>query len=256
MSHRYPLLAVLLSAVFGLSCDGEGSAGVDAGADAEPAQPDASLIDATSQVPCDPLTQAGCGPSEKCTIVPSALQGEPPVIGCVPSSGSGAAFEPCVPATYDTPDDCAPGLACVGTLAPRCLAFCEDHPTDTCGAGQTCALGDDLDGDLVVDVSYCAESCDLFTQDCSDPSFACYPTRQGSICLLAGAGGGPADEGEPCAAANSCAEGLGCFRIGTSLDWICFAICDPFGTGGPICHPGQTCYQVEDEVWGVCQDSF
>jgi len=250
------LVAVVLAVAVGLGCDGTAE-GVDAGLpDADPEAPDARPVDAGGLVPCDPLTQIGCGSHQKCSIVPSDIYGEPDEIGCVPGGGALTEFEPCTPATHVTPDDCEPGLACVGSVAPRCLPFCADTPFDTCDAGQACALGKDLDGDWVVDVSFCAETCDLFAHDCGDPSFACYPTQDAPICLVEGAGDTPALEGEPCPYANSCAEGLGCFRIGVSPDWYCFAICDPYGTGGPTCGMGQSCNPVQDEVWGICQADY
>ena len=256
MTVREICAALAIAAAVAFGCGGGDSDGVDAGgiADADPEAPDGAPADARPATACDPLTQIGCSADEKCTIVPSSIHGEPSVVGCVPNTGDGAAFETCTPATHVTPDDCARGLACVGTAAPRCLPFCTDYPLDTCGAGQSCALGEDLDGDWVVDVSFCAATCDLFLKDCTDPAFACYPTRAGPICLLEGAGDVPAPEGAACEYANSCAEGLGCFRIGVSLEWLCFAVCDPYGTGGPTCGAAQSCIPVEDEVWGLCQD--
>jgi len=244
--------AVLLIAV---ACGG-GSEGVDAGGgpDADPEAPDGASADAGGSTPCDPMAQSGCGPEEKCSIIPAKVGGEPSEIGCVPNTGAGEAFALCNQATHAAPDDCARGLACVGATAPRCLPFCADYPVDTCGPGQVCAFGVDLDADWLVDVSFCAVACDLFAQDCEDPQFACYPTSGGSICALVGAGDTPTSEGAACDYANSCEEGLGCFRIGVSLEWLCFAVCDPYGTGGPTCGLDQSCIPVEDESWGLCQD--
>lgn len=185
----------------------------------------------------------------------SALPGEPPVVGCAPRLGTLQALDSCTPATAGSPDDCAPGLACRGDADPRCLAFCARQP-DTCSSADICLFSEDLDGDLSADVRFCARLCDVLAQDCGQAGIACYPTRDGEVCAPEGAGSLPRTEGQSCDFANSCAEGLGCFRVGTSPDWSCFKVCDAGGGGGPACASNQVCNRHESDDWGVCIDVF
>jgi hypothetical protein len=246
---------LLLSLALTAGCGGSGPTGVDAGPDAN-ANVDAATgdPDAADLVPCDPVTQQGCIGTQKCAIVPSPVLGDPPRIGCVEGVGNVGSMEPCTPATPEQPDDCAPGLSCRGDVAPLCLEFCSDYPEDTCSQGEICAFGEDFDGDWVADVLFCAVTCDVLAQDCAGASISCYPTSSGTICAPEGAGGTPVQEGDACAYANSCAEGLGCFQVGASFDFLCFKVCDPCDGCEPSCGPAQTCSQVQDEVWGICID--
>lgn len=239
----------LIAGALALVACGDGKADNDGGPDAVVA-PDAGAAPDATPASCDPVTQDGCEAGQKCSVIPGVSGGDD-MLGCVADTGSAGLLMACAPPTPTTPDDCAKGLACRGTTDPRCMEFCSSEPTDTCGTGQVCAFGVDLDGDQVTDAEFCTESCDPLAQDCTSSTFACYPSRSGAICAQEGAGGTPALEGETCPFANSCAEGLGCFRIGLSQDWLCFKLCDPV-SGTPGCGAGQTCGTVENENWGIC----
>lgn len=242
-----------------MACDPSSPPEPDAGmADASTLPPDAALPpDGPPALgPCDPVSQSGCNPDQKCSITPQPNPVLPPVVACVPRTGARQALESCSRATPTQADDCAPGLACRGQADPRCLAFCADSPDDTCPASEMCLFAEDLDSDLTIDVQYCARLCDVLDQDCGQSGVACYPTRDGTLCVSEGAGSTPAGEGQICPYANSCAEGLGCFRVGTSSDWLCFAICDADQSGGPGCAANQFCNRHEDDDWGVCINAF
>lgn len=217
--------------------------------------PDAADIDATPAGPCDPVAQTGCGETQKCSIAPSPTVGEPPMLACVPATGTKLVLDSCTPATATSADDCVPGLACRGDSDPRCLAFCADQP-DTCSGADICLFSEDLDGDLNADVRYCARLCDVLGQDCDQSGVSCYPTRDGEICVPEGAGSAPVGEGQSCEFANSCAEGLGCFRVGSSPNWLCFKVCDANNAGGPGCAANQVCNRHESDDWGVCVSIF
>ncbi len=229
----------------------DGGPQVDADITRADASPPAS--DAAPAGDCDPITQSGCAPDEKCSIVPDADSSNPPTIGCVANVGSIAIHQTCTKATATVPDDCKRGTACVGTAAPRCVEFCTSDSADTCSGGQVCAVALDFDGDFIADAEFCAEPCDPLAQDCSVAADACYPSRQEALCFVEGAGGTPVAEGGTCDFANSCAAGNGCFRLGVSLEWLCFKLCDPLG-GAPACTGGKVCSQVQDETWGICVD--
>jgi len=243
------LLVAAVSCYSGSS--GEADAGPDdaaVGPDA-PLDPDAAMSpDGSTSTSCDPVAQSGCSASEKCTI----LNDTAPHIACGPRAGTKGHLESCAPATATMPDDCAPGLVCRGDNDPRCLEFCADAPVDTCGGADICLFQEDLDGDLIADVKYCARICDVLTQDCSEAGISCFPTRDGTVCAPEGAGATPSQVGQSCDYANSCAAGLGCFRVGSSQDWRCYQICDANGAGGPSCAGGQYCSRHENDDWGVC----
>ena len=232
------------------ACGGDDVATVDGGADDGAIAGDGGE-DAFNPVSCDPVSQLGCQADEKCSVIPSQIYGEPPEVGCVAGGGSLGMMASCEPATFNQPDDCVRGMVCVGSAAPHCLPFCADFPVDTCAADQICAFEDDLDGDFIVDVMYCAQTCDLLEQDCGGAGIGCYPTRSGDLCAPVGAGETPVGEGELCDHANSCAVGLGCFQIDLYA-WECLVICDP---GGDDCAAWQFCNPVADENWGVCIDA-
>jgi hypothetical protein len=126
--------------------------------------------------------------------------------------------------------------------------------TRACGANESCIFVEDLDGDLVADVEYCARTCDLLDQDCPGADIGCYPTRDGPVCAPIGAGDLPRQEGDYCEFANSCDVGLGCFFV--SSDWFCLRVCDYFETGGPTCGVDEVCNRHEDDDWGVCVPAF
>jgi hypothetical protein len=92
----------------------------------------------------------------------------------------------------------------------------------------------------------------VLAQDCDLSGISCYPTRDGTVCAPEGAGTVGATEGEICEAANSCEEGLGCFRVGASPEWLCFKICDADNSGGPTCGVNQFCNRHENDPWGLC----
>jgi hypothetical protein len=244
---EFAIAVAVVSAVLG--CGG-GNAGGDAGPDADPLAPDARTDGSVTPQSCDPVAQ-DCPAGLKCSLIPGASAGEPAEPGCVEDTGDLGPMQSCTPATPTIPDACERGLVCRGETDPHCLEFCASDPTDTCGPGTICAFDVDLDGDLFVDVQFCALECDPLAQDCPDSSTACYPSRRGTVCAPEGAGDVPVGEGGYCPYANACAEGLGCF--GSGSDWSCYRLCDPYD-GVPGCGSGQSCVRVENEVWGICLD--
>jgi hypothetical protein len=235
----------VLSVVAG-ACDGT-AVDADAGTPDAALPPDATPPPDASDQPCDPYLQ-DCPSGSKCSIVP--VPEDSSVFRCVDDAGSQEIGQQCEPATATTPDLCRAGLVCRGDADPRCVEFCERDPADTCSAGHVCAMDIDLDGDLIPDAHVCAPLCDPLAQDCVASDHACYPSRLGAVCATEGAGGTPAGVGEPCAYANSCAAGLGCF--GSGQDYRCYVLCDYYDTGGPTCAAGELCYRVSNENFGVC----
>jgi hypothetical protein len=246
MTRRHLVLTLCLGLA---ACGNGGASDGDAGPDAQVSDggnPDANTAG------CDPVAQTGCASDQKCSLL--ATTDGPDVVACVDGSGTRQALQTCTPATTSSPDDCAPGLACRGAVDPRCLTFCDSSPEDTCGAEESCIFVEDLDGDLLGDVEYCARTCDLLDQDCPGVDIGCYPTRDGPVCAPIGAGDLPGQLGDYCAFANSCDVGLGCFYVST--DWFCLEICDYFESGGPTCGVDEVCNRHEDDDWGVCVSAF
>jgi len=246
---RVFISAAVLLAFAACGDDGSGSTdggGIDASVPTADASPvDASVVvDASIPTNCDPVSQQGCDPGQKCSVIP----GTPARIGCVSDLGTIALRQSCTVATAAVPDQCAPGLVCRGETTPVCQEFCDDSPSDTCSGAQACVFEFDIDGDFFVDYELCGASCDVLQQDCI-AGHACYPSLGGEICAEEGGGSTPVSEGGMCPFANSCEVGTGCFRLGAGADWLCFKICDP---SGDDCALDQICNPVAGESWGLC----
>jgi hypothetical protein len=127
---------------------------------------DAPMVDAMTV--CNPLTQGGCNPGEKCTWIND--QDDPPIghVGCAPDPGAGgiaigsACTEgPAGPMGYDT---CVKGSVC---LSGECKQICDNAGgAPTCDQNHSCQIYADFfenAGTAVAGV--CDPSCDPLTQD-------------------------------------------------------------------------------------------
>ena len=127
---------------------------------------DAPMVDAMTT--CNPLTQGGCNPGEKCTWIND--QDDPPIghVGCAPDPGTGgiaigsACTEgPAGPMGYDT---CVKGAVC---LSGECKQICDQAGgAPTCDANHSCTIYADFfenAGTAVAGV--CDPACDPLTQD-------------------------------------------------------------------------------------------
>lgn len=170
---------------------------------------------------------------------------------CVGMGTTGACYSECTAMGGARP--CRDGYACfyeyLTDLAYRyCAAAAESQcdPTvpGSCSPGMGC-IRTGLDN-----VGVCETTCDLFAQDCANPSEACYvedDTGRG-FCLTSV---GELGDGEPCQSIDECQTGLTCFQNGDS-------VCRPF-CGGPMnvaCTNGKGCIdfstKVKVTVVGVC----
>ncbi len=127
---------------------------------------DAPTVDAMTT--CNPLTQGGCNPGEKCTWIND--QDDPPIghVGCAPDPGAtgiaiaGACTEgPAGPMGYDT---CVKGAVC---LSGECKQICDQAGgAPTCDQNHSCTRYADFfetGGTAVAGV--CDPACDPLTQD-------------------------------------------------------------------------------------------
>jgi hypothetical protein len=127
---------------------------------------DAPTVDAMTT--CNPLTQGGCNPGEKCTWIND--QDDPPIghVGCAPDPGAtgiaigGACTEgPAGPMGYDT---CVKGAVC---LSGECKQICDQAGgAPACDQDHSCTRYADffeVGGTAVAGV--CDPACDPLTQD-------------------------------------------------------------------------------------------
>ena len=127
---------------------------------------DAPMVDAMTT--CNPLTQGGCNPGEKCTWIND--QDNPPIghVGCAPDPGAAgiaigsACTDPVAgPMGYD---NCVKGAVC---LSGECKQVCDQAGgAPTCDANHSCTRYADffeVGGTAVAGV--CDPACDPLTQD-------------------------------------------------------------------------------------------
>ena len=165
---------------------------------------------------CDPYTDAECPQGQNCIFGVN----EKPV--CMPA-GEKAIGEECAAQAQ-----CADGvcMSISGIEGQRCFKYCEND--GDCGGGIQC-LG--LDGK---DWKICGleadeyETCNLLSQNCTDPGDGCYwaasPINQ-PICLSAGT----KEKKEACGTSSDCIKGFDCLNNGK-----CYQICNNAG-GEPSC---------------------
>jgi hypothetical protein len=250
--------------------DGSSDAGLP---DSPITQPEAGPITHCSPVqgPCDIVAQ-DCPSNQECVIAQAADGGITTACTNVSASQHLAKGHACCPSTSD--NQCASGLECIGdqtascdggVLPGRCTPHCcGGDAGDDSVCGQSTPEGIAGHCDLEVSIgstpafTVCSydEVCKPFhikpcgpNQTCiikdSSGTAGCYPTYNPD-------GGRASKEGEPCMAANSCADGLVC--LGSSSPGTCTMLClTPHSNpnfdagaldGGPFyggCSAGKTC---------------
>jgi len=147
----------------GCSCEG----GIDSvDLDSSPPPDEISPIDAPTV--CDPVSQTGCSPDQKCTwIVDEAGPPDLGHTGCATDGGT-AAGEPCAsPGTGA--DDCVRGYFCMNAV---CTEICTSV-SDSCPDDFVCSTYRDLMSDFE-HAGLCNPSCDPVLQDCEVETDGCY----------------------------------------------------------------------------------
>lgn len=192
--------------------DGDGDAGVDSGFAGE----------------CNPLTQEGCGPGQKCTS-----QGDPGGSTTVcTKNGTVGLEQPCTVGS-DGIDDCLAGLGCGPDGS--CHTVCEVEPK-ACGSSETCRDRPELFTDQSGRVGLCEFRCDPVLQDC--PNDACYlnvALGEGQ-CRPQPSSGSPVQD-DPCVG-----DAAGCDPNGCSFGHGPHLSVDP---GGPIQRCAAYCAPVD-----------
>jgi hypothetical protein len=130
------------------ACGGATPVSPDAAADATPSCPDGAAG------ACDPITQTGCAPGQKCTWIRVAISGAQEIgsLGCEPdgtvAAGGACTYGAAKPTTCDLGtgyDDCTAGLVCdaptdVDQAHGTCAPICDVNASPgSCAAGATCA---------------------------------------------------------------------------------------------------------------------
>jgi hypothetical protein len=200
---------------------------------------------------CNPATQAGCGPGEKCAFIVDDVRSGDGHVGCAEDGTIVITGDCTAPDEAGTTDDCVQEGHCYEGV---CREICDEDVG--CPAG-TCVRVAGVAFDL------CLPDCDALTQNCL-PGEGCYLVEGGAICADVAGGGAP---GDACKFLNECDAGAGCFDDGVGAG-RCLAYCDFGGTFDegsmqPCCGPGcggtigcagdEICAGVADEpVVGVC----
>jgi hypothetical protein len=189
---------------------------------------------------CNPLTQEGCAPGNKCTWIQVADSPEPlGQIGCV-AAGTVAAGGACVQgAAGETTgfDDCQAGLVCISA---RCDDICgfDESPGAACAEGYQCSryAGLFANGSDDPVAGACVLSCDPVTQLRGDDtpcpgSQGCYLLTSSTDTIAVCAGAGTLAHGQEIvgpAYANSCLPGhMPRRRDQVSTVNECGALCRP-----------------------------
>lgn len=188
---------------------------------------------------CNPVTQNGCSPGEKCTWVGGA-------VSCAPNGNlpRGAGCE-------DDDDRCAAGDVCVSGL---CVQFCfiynsdfgDSTPPGVCESGL---CGVPIDG---IGPWICSTTCDpLQTSgpDCPDAYECYYPMFYGTPgCLPVGS----KHLNESCNVSNECDSQLTCSTA--TIPTLGYASCLRRCTSqGDECDDGQICAEGSAASgWGTC----
>ncbi len=166
---KFAYAALLIGALGMVACGGD-----DDGPDLIFPDANTSMIDSGGNpASCNPVTQMGCDPGDKCAqLVQSAdpflAQTACVMNGSVPGGGACVSMEP-GPTGYD---DCVAGFDCSGGL---CTEICSQGPPDTCAvAGTSCVQFENLFDDVEGDVGLCSPTCNAVTQDCDNTAEACY----------------------------------------------------------------------------------
>ncbi len=181
---------------------------------------------------CNPVTNTGCDPTFKCTVITDAASGLS-VTDCAPD-GTVDLGGTCMAVAGEGYDDCKAKSLCSGGT---CREICGSAP-NTCGGGDACSqyggLFDDVEG-----AGLCSASCDPVTQDCTDTAQGCFIVLQTGVATCEGANdagtagvecSGPADSPTACWV-NGCAKGNLPFLAGaTGGRALCTPFCTPIDT--------------------------
>ena len=190
---------------------------------------------------CDPFDPTACAADEKCLVTATGTACT--ALTMTPGLAEGATC------TRDT--DCAAGTWCVSFGAGFvCTATCAAGSIGQCGADATC-LGT-VGSETCVRVCLPTPTrCNIYTQDCADPTYACTLTRNSETgerytgCLPAGTQA----RGDACGGSSGrCAAGLIC--INQSGTTTCRQVCGADG-GVPTCSAaGENCTGFASS-WGI-----
>jgi hypothetical protein len=186
---------------------------------------------ASTAAGCNPVSQTGCCPEDKCGLVLEDGFGR---IDCAPNGTRGIG-EPCTePTTGDGYDDCAAGGHC---FDGRCREICTTI-NDTCSDGVCLEFADSAGNPQPL--NWCMHSCDPLAQDCSLPGEACYAVGlRGNACMPSGG----LAIGEPCAGVNDCAARSQC--VESDDESTCRRLC------GTIAQTWST-DKAGDLTWPLC----
>jgi len=183
---------------------------------------------------CDPYTDAECPAGQNCIFG----VGDAPV--CMPAGDKEIGDE------CSNQNQCSDGvcMSIQSVEGQRCFKYCK---TDgDCGGGIECMGIEGKDWSICgLDASE-YETCNLLSQNCTDPTHGCYWAASSinqPICLPAGGG----EAKESCDTSSDCMKGLDCLNNGK-----CYRICNTAG-GEPSCDsPFTSCvenYYPQDAGW-------
>ena len=246
---KLALTAMCVGALGLVACGGGSSDDVDAGG-ITLTDGSVGAVDAPpATAKCNPVTNTGCMPGEKCTVItdPTTMLA---VTDCA-ADGSVALGDPCMVDATSGVDNCVAKSLCSGG---NCREICGSAP-NTCGASGECSqyggLFDDVEG-----AGLCSPSCDPVTQDCMGEE-GCFIVLATGVATCEGQNvdgtrgeqcSGPTDSPTACWV-NGCAAGHLPFLDGPAGGR---ALCTPFCTPLPSDSTNADANRLGDSAGTAC----
>lgn len=223
----------------------DGGVGGDAGGGADAGAADGGgpvSMPCTASGSCDPFDPTSCG-AQACRR------------GMMGAECMDVITTPLAPGeACDRPDQCPRGTMCLNFGGGfHCERMCPEGSIGFCGAGSACT---GTIGDTCIQICRpIAEACDIYAQDCADPSDTCtLATNPETGAPYTGCRpAGPRGAGETCGGTDgTCGHDLICIRV--DMVATCRQPCDPDASVDE-CPSGQACTGTA-RTWmvGYCAD--
>ncbi len=211
---------------------------------ADASAPDASAADgsppdAGSTTTCNPVTNTGCDPTEKCTMLTDPSSGLT-MTGCAPN-GTVDLGGTCTQVAGQSYDDCKAKSLCSGGT---CREIC-DSATNSCNATQCTQYVSVFDD--VPDTGLCPAPCDPVAQDCADVAQGCFVLLNTGFATCEGANAA-GTAGVECSGPSS--SPTSCWTNGCAKGHVAFLNATTAG-GRPLCTPFCTPIDADSTNWQV-----
>lgn len=165
---------------------------------------------------CNPVTQTGCNPGEKCTAVTASGSYD---YQCVGDAADIGLYESCEQSAGSGVDGCAAGTTCIAPedLGGQCMQLClgnSDCDDALCVAAP------------VTHIPFCAPECSPFDAACPGAT-QCRPENDRFVCRFFD-NSDTGQTAEPCTGRDGgCGEGFACFAGALVPDCTADSCCTP-----------------------------